>query len=146
MIDKIDGINNFSYEEIFIGQTCELITNISEQMQQMFHYISGDINPLHTDESYAKKRGFNKRVVYGMLTATFYSTLVGTLLPGKSCLFHEADIKFRNPVYLGDSLKIVGQCIEKNDLYKIITIKAKIYNQDNIVVSSAKLKVGVAHE
>jgi acyl dehydratase len=78
-----------------------------------------------------------------MLTASFYSTLVGTLLPGEKCLLHETEIMFRKPVYIGEVLQISGECVEKNDLFKILTIKAQIRNNNNELVSTAKLKVGV---
>ena len=55
-------------------------------------------------------------------------------------------MKFRKPVFIGDSLNVVGECVEKNDTYKLLTIKAKIRNQKNQLVSTAKLKVGVLGE
>jgi 3-hydroxybutyryl-CoA dehydratase len=140
-------LNSYTYNQIFIGQKEDFTIVITEDMQNMFLCISGDNNPMHTDEAYAKSKGFRKgALVYGMLTATFYSTLVGTLLPGKNCLFHEADIKFRKPVYIGDRVKIIGECIDKNDTVKILTVKAKVYNQNDELVSTAKLKVGVLDE
>ena len=139
----MSNINNYSYDEISIGHKEMFITKITQEMQDMFLNISGDNNPLHVNEDYAKSKGFGGNVVYGMLTASFYSTLVGTLLPGKKCLFQEADIKFHKPVYIGDTLEISGECIDKNDTFKRLTIKARIKNQHNELVSSAKLKVGV---
>ena len=140
------NINRFSYDEIFAGQIETFSVAVTEEMQASFLVTTGDINPIHSDESYAKGRGFKGRLVYGMLTASFYSTLVGTLLPGEKCLFHETEIKFRKPVLIGDILTITGECIEKNDTFKLLTIKAKIRNQNQELVSSAKLKVGVLDE
>ena len=142
----MNNINNFSYEDISIGHKEVFTTEITQEKQHMFLKISGDTNPLHIDENYAQTKGFSGNVVYGMLTASFYSTLVGTLLPGRKCLFQEADIKFRKPVFIGDTLEISGECVDKNDLFKRLTIKAKIKNQHNELVSSAKLKVGMQDE
>ena len=137
----------YSYDEIEIGQIETLDVEITEDKQDMFLKISGDNNPMHVDEAYAKSKGFDRgRLVYGMLTTSFYSTLVGTLLPGEKCLFHEADIKFRKPVFIGDVLQVSGECVEKNDTFKLLTIKAKIRNQSNELVSTAKLKVGMLDE
>jgi 3-hydroxybutyryl-CoA dehydratase len=137
------NMNKYSYDEICIGQIESFGVNITKDMQHMFLNISGDNNPMHIDDKYSQSIGFRESLVYGMLTASFYSTLVGTLLPGERCLFQEADIKFRKPVYVGDSLDITGECVEKNDTVKRLTIKAKIRNQNKELVSSAILRVGV---
>lgn len=136
-------MNNFIYDEIFIGQTDSFNVRVTNDMQNMFLQISGDNNPMHVDEMYARSRGFSDKLVHGMLIASFYSTLVGTLLPGQRCLFQEADVQFRKPVFIGDILCITGEIIEKNDTFKRLTLKAKIWNQADELVSSAKLKVGV---
>ena len=139
-------MRQYFYNEITVGQIESFSVQVSEDKQDMFLSISGDNNPIHIDEAYARKKGFGDRVVYGMLTASYYSTLVGTLLPGERCLFHEAEIKFRKPVFIGDVLDISGECVEKNDTFKQLTIKAKVRNQNNDLVSSAILKVGVLDE
>ena len=143
-------MKQYSYGEIHVGHSETFAVEITEDMQDMFLSISGDNNPMHTDENYARQSGgdgrFTGKVVYGMLTASFYSTLVGTLLPGEKCLLQEADIKFRKPVYIGDVLQISGECVDKNDTFNLLIIKAKIRNQNNELVSTAKLRVGVRDE
>lgn len=139
-------LKKYTYNQINIGHEETFSVKITEELQNKFLDISGDISPIHVDESFAKNKGFSGRVVYGMLTASFYSTLVGTYLPGENCLFYESDIKFRKPVFIGDNLYITGKVTEKNDTFKMITIKATIRNDNNQIVSSAKLKVGVTNE
>jgi len=136
-------LNEYSFAEIRIGQTESFNITMTQDMQDGFRALSGDINPMHLDEAYAKSKGFDGKLVYGMLTASFYSTLVGTLLPGKKCLLQEVEIKFRKPVLIGDVLRVVGECTEKNDTFKLIIMKAKVSNQSNELVSSAKLKVSI---
>ena len=140
------NLSKYGYYEVFIGQTETFSVKITDEMQNMFLDLSGDCNPMHIDEVYAKSKGFRGRLVYGMLTASFYSKLVGTLLPGEKCLFHEAEIKFRKPVFIEDVLEVTGECVEKHDAFRLLTIRAKIYNQNKELVSSAKLKVGVLDE
>jgi len=108
--------------------------------------ISNDINPLHVDSNYAKKKGFPGRVVYGLLTSSFYSTLVGVHLPGKHCILQGIDIQFSKPVYIGDTLKISGKVSYINEAYKQIEIRAFITNQNNEKVSKATIKTGVLDE
>lgn len=108
-----------------------------------FFKISGDNNPLHTNRDYAQNYGFPSEVAYGMLTASFYSTLVGVYLPGKYCILHGMDIQFSKPVFVSDELLISGVVSSINQTFQQLEIKASIYNQDNIKVSRAKIKVGV---
>lgn len=136
-------MNNFSYDEIFIGHSYEFTAEIGEEEQAMFRRMSGDVNPLHSDAEFARQKGFRDRVVYGMLTAAYYSTLVGVFLPGERCLIHDVEVKFTKPVYINDRLTIKGEVTEKNDTFKQLTIKATIRNQQGLTVSKAKIRVGV---
>ena len=135
-------MNKYCFDELYIGQKEGFEVNVTDKMQEMFKEISGDVNPLHCDNDFAKQRGFKDRVIYGMLSSSFYSRLAGVYLPGENCLFQEADIQFNKPVYVGDKLSITGEIIEKQDLYKRIVVKAKITVNDK-TVSRAKLILGV---
>ena len=136
-------MNSYLYEEIAVGTAESFEVVVTDGMLELFKKLSGDTNPLHTDRDYAEKKGFSDRVVYGMLTASFYSRLIGVYLPGEHCLFQELEAKFSKPVYPGDKLTVSGTVSEKNDLFKRIVIKAEIRNSDGIKVSSAKIKAGV---
>ncbi|SCP96712.1 MaoC/PaaZ C-terminal domain-containing protein [Anaerobium acetethylicum] len=136
-------MNAFSYDEILIGHAYEFTADIRDEEQNMFCRLSGDVNPLHRDREFAVGRGFKDRVVYGMLTASYYSTLVGVFLPGERCLIHEMELKFTKPVYINDTLTIRGEVTEKNDTFQLLTIKATIRNQLGLTVSKAKIRVSV---
>jgi acyl dehydratase len=115
------------------------------EMMDAFRNISGDCNPLHTDPVFAETYGYSAQVVYGMLTASFYSTLVGMYLPGKYALFQGADIVFTAPVYPGDTLIVSGEVVSKHEAYRQIELKAQITNQNGEKVSRAKIRTGI-HE
>lgn len=136
-------MNEYSFDDIKVGMVEEFEVEITENMLNLFLEISGDNNPIHIYDEYAKSVGMNKKVVYGMVTASFYSKLVGVYLPGKKCLLQEMKVSFNKPVYVGNILKIVGTVERKIDIFKRIDIDAYILNQDNIKVSSAKIKVGM---
>ena len=77
-----------------------------------------------------------------MLTASLYSTMAGMYLPGKYSLIHSFDeLSFMSPVYAGDELTVQGTVTDKNEELKLIMLKVAIRNQDNKVVSRAKMKV-----
>jgi 3-hydroxybutyryl-CoA dehydratase len=139
-------MNEYKFSDIEIGLEESFEVRIDASMMDKFLDISNDINPLHVDSNYAKEKGFPGRVVYGLLTSSFYSTLVGVHLPGKHCILQGIDIQFSKPVYIGDTLKISGKVSYINEAYKQIEIKAFITNQNNEKVSKATIKTGVLDE
>nr|MCR4851331.1 MaoC family dehydratase N-terminal domain-containing protein [Lachnospiraceae bacterium] len=102
-------MNSYSFDELDIGHEESFSVTVTEEMMADFLKITGDVNPLHNDEDFAKKKGFDSRVVYGMLTASFFSTLAGVYIPGEKCLIEEVNYKFTKPVYIGDELTVSGK-------------------------------------
>ena len=90
-----------------------------------------------------RRGGFSDKLVYGMLTASFFSTLVGVYLPGKNCLFRECDVQWPGPVYVGDTLAISGRITDINTQFNVVEIKAEVRNQEQKKVARAKLQVEV---
>lgn len=140
-------MNTYTMDEIEEGKTkADFAVEVSGEMLEIFAQISGDCNPMHTDEKYARDCGMKDKVVYGMLISSFYSRLVGMYLPGKYCLLQEIKINFHSPVYVGDQLTVTGVVKKKKELFHRIEIEARIVNQDGTKVSSAKITVGVLDE
>ena len=136
-------MNRFTYEELAVGQTAEFSRKITTEMMDKFCEISGDVNPLHKEESFAKDKGYPGRVVYGMLTSSMYSCLGGVYIPGENCLLQSVHADFLTPVFIGDTLTCTGKIVEKNDSVRQVVIKAVIRNQDGKKVSRAKIEAGV---
>jgi|TARA_B110000091_G_C13549483_1_gene363810 3-hydroxybutyryl-CoA dehydratase len=139
-------MNEYKFSEIQIGLEESFHIKVDVSKMDKFLEISDDINPLHIDSKYAKEKGFTSRLVYGLLTSSFYSTLVGVYLPGKYCILQGIDILFSKPVYIDDILKISGKVSYINEAYKQFEIKAIITNQENEKVSRATIKIGVMDE
>lgn len=136
-------MNCFTYDELEIGQAAEFSRTITIEMMKQFREISGDENPLHVEEKFAKEKGFPDRVVYGMLTSSLYSCLAGVYIPGERCLLQSVHSDFLWPVFVGDTLTVTGKIIEKNDSVRQIVVKATIFNQHGKKVSKAKIEAGV---
>ena len=140
-------LKEYKFEDIKIGLEEQFQVSITDKMLGSFCEITGDINPLHNDLEYAKSKGYNQKVVYGMLTSSFVSTLAGVYLPGKYSLIHSVEILFKKPVYLSDNpLTINGKVIEINETFKQFTIKFEILNSKQQKVVRGKMKVGVINE
>ena len=137
-------MNEYKFEDIKINMSEEFSVKITEKMQNDFRDNINDTNPIHCDKEFAVDRGFDNVLVFGMLTASFFSKLIGVYLPGKNALFQECkNLLFHHPVYIGDTLNIKGEVVEIDERFKRITIKAIIRNQNNVKVCSAKLIAGV---
>ena len=101
-------MNHYTLAEMIPGLSEEFTVTITEEMMDQFKAITGDVSPIHINADYAKDRGFPGRVVYGMLGASFFSTLAGVYLPGEHCLLHGVECKFAKPIFIGDTLPITG--------------------------------------
>ena len=103
-----------------------------------FIAITGDTNPLHVDESFAKHTFFGQRIAHGMLSASLFSTLVGMHIPGIGGIYKSQTLEFLRPVLIGDTLcawfEIEGIDQEKEE----IVIKSWIENQDGENVIEGK--------
>ena len=137
-------MNTYTYNDITIGMKESFTVTITEEERNKFREITGDINPLHNDEEYAKSLGHDKCVAYGMLSASYLSTLAGVYLPGKNSLILTTDVQFRKPVYVGDTLTITGEVIDKNETFRMFVMKVEMRNQDGAKVLKGKMEVGVS--
>ena len=137
----INSLNEYSYDDIFIGQKESFMIKITESMVQTFSNFSGDLNPLHMDTKFAESSLFKKRIVHGMLLSTFFSQLVGMHLPGKNALYFSQTLNFRSPCYIDDEIEVVGQVIEKSDSTKIITVTTSIFNKSKICLIDGIAKI-----
>ena len=137
-------MNHYRLADLTPGVTESFTVTITEEMMAQFYAITGDNSPIHMDADYAAGRGYPGRVVYGMLGASFFSTLAGVYLPGEHCLLHGVDLKFAKPIFIGDTLTVTGVVDEVNDTFREITIKASIVNQDGKKVTRAVIRAGVA--
>jgi 3-hydroxybutyryl-CoA dehydratase len=135
-------MNEYALADISVGMAQEFSVTVTMAMTTRFVEISGDANPLHVNERYARVKGFPDRVVHGMLTSAFYSTLVGVYLPGKYCLLQGIKITFHQPVFAGDQLKVRGEVTHVSEALRVITVRGSITNQDGATVSKAQIQVG----
>ena len=135
-------MNEYRYEDLKIGMEEQFEVTVTEDMMKEFCRITGDCNPLHTDDLYAKRMGYGERVVYGMLTASFLSTLAGVYLPGKYSLIHKVETEFPAAVHIGDVLRVSGKVTELQDTFRCFTMKTQIQNQDGRKVQRGKMRIG----
>src|SRR5690348_12804241 len=86
------------------GMTASVAKTVVDSDIRNFADASGDHNPVHLDEDYAKTTRFGKRIAHGMLSASFISTVLGTKLPGPGTIYLEQTLQFCRPVFIGDTI------------------------------------------
>lgn len=137
-------MNTYTFDEIDIGKKESFTVTISEEERDKFRELTGDVNPLHNDLSYARAMGHDRCVAFGMLSASYLSTLAGVYLPGKNSLIQKTEVNFRKPVYVGDTLTITGEVTDRNETFKLIEVKVDIKNQNGEKVVKGKMEIAVA--
>ena len=92
-------------ENLEVGMSASYSQTITDADIKNFAGISGDHNPVHMDEEYAVETRYGKRIAHGLISASFFSALFGTKLPGPGCVYASQHLNFRRPVYIGDTVK-----------------------------------------
>ena len=137
-------MNHYTLAEMQPGLTESFTVTVTQEMMDAFLKLTGDCSPIHVDEDYAKGRGYPGRVVYGMLGASFFSTLAGVYLPGEHCLLHSVECKFAKPIFIGDTLTVRGTVVNVSEIGSEAEIKAVITNQNGQRVTRGIIKAGLA--
>ncbi len=100
----MDELRGKYIDEINEGMTAVFSKTVTEADIVLFAGVSGDTNPVHLDEDYARPTMFKGRIAHGMLTAGFISAVFGTKLPGPGCIYMSQSLKFKAPVRAGDTV------------------------------------------
>ncbi len=122
------------YSDIKMGQSAEVAHTITEEDIQTFGNLSGDFNPLHFDEEWAKKTMFEGRIAHGILTAAFISTAIGMHLPGPGTIYMGQSMRFLVPVRIGDTITARVEVVKLNDEKQRVTLQTTCTNQDGKMV------------
>jgi 3-hydroxybutyryl-CoA dehydratase len=101
-----------TFAELAVGMTVSIQNTVSEQDVIDFARVSGDYNPLHMDEEYAKTTIFGGRIAHGALSASYISAVLGNDLPGPGAVFMELNLKFVRPVRIGNTVVSTAEVVE----------------------------------
>jgi phosphotransacetylase len=123
-------ITNKTYDEVKIGDSASMMRTLTKQDIQLFAVVTGDMNPAHLDEAYAKTDIFHQIVGHGMWTGSMFSVLLGMQLPGPGTIYLQQTLKFLKPVNLGDTVTASVKAIAKDEKHKRITFETICANQN----------------
>ncbi len=117
-----------------IGATASRVKTITQEDIALFAQASGDTNPVHLDPAYAETTQFGKPIAHGMLTVSIISAILGNDLPGHGTIYLGQDVKFKAPVYVGDTVTATVECITYRAERRIATFKTTATNQDGVLI------------
>jgi acyl dehydratase len=130
-----------SYEELKIGDEASFTKTISETDVYIFAGITGDFNPLHVNEEYAKKTRFKTRIAHGWLPQSLIAPVLGTKLPGLGTIAVEIKCKYKAPTFIGDTITAKVIVKEKLEDKKWIVMEAIWTNQRKEITSEGEVTV-----
>jgi acyl dehydratase len=140
MTDSLALIENRTFEEIELGESASLERTLTWQDIELFAVMSGDVNPAHVDEAYARSDVFHRVVAHGMWGAALISTLLGTQLPGPGTIYLEQTVCFRKPVGIGDTITVFVTVTSKDRTHHRVTLRCRCLNQrDETVIDGTAM-------
>ena len=122
-----------SIEDLEVCDHAEFAKTISEADIYLYAGISGDYNPAHINEEYAKNTFFKTRIAHGMLSAGFISAVIGMKLPGPGTVYLRQTLDFLAPVRIGDTVTATVEVVEKLEK-KQVRLKTTCTNQEGVTV------------
>lgn len=114
---------------------------ITKEDVQTFANVTGDHNPVHLDEDYAKDTMFKKCIAHGMLSAGLISKVIGTQLPGYGTIYLGQTLNFKKPVYIGDTITTVVSIQKINPEKRLLILDTYCKNQKDKVVLEGEATV-----
>jgi 3-hydroxybutyryl-CoA dehydratase len=137
-------------EEINLGDSAEFSKTVSEADIYLYAGVTGDFNPAHINEAYAKQTFFKGRIAHGMLSAGFISAVIANRLPGPGTIYIRQELNFLAPVRIGDTVtarvEVVERILDKNRLLlktTCIVADGTVVVDGQALVSPPKLRKSV---
>jgi 3-hydroxybutyryl-CoA dehydratase len=126
-----------------VGQKATLSRTVTYGDIGAFAELTGDTNPIHLDDDYAKKTRFGRRIAHGMLIGGFISAVLGTKLPGPGGILIEQTLRYLSPVYPGEALEITAEVVEYQQDKGVVVLKTTCCDSSGreLVTGRAVLKV-----
>ena len=129
-----EELHGYYYEDLEEGMSATFSRTVSEADIAKFAGISGDTNPVHLSEDFAKETMFGGRIAHGMLSAGYISTLIGTKLPGPGCIYVSQSLRFKGPVRSGDTVNTRATITGFDDEKGRVTLWCECFVGDVVIL------------
>jgi len=121
-------------EELVVGMVAEKLVTVTQERIQRFAEASDDFNPVHMDEAFASRTAYRGRIAHGLLSASFGSAVVGTILPGAGAIYLSQTLAFHRPVRIGDvvAARVTVSAIDETSAR--VVLRCAAYVGDDLVM------------
>jgi phosphotransacetylase/acyl dehydratase len=132
-------IENRLFNEMKVGDTACIIRTLTQNDIHLFAVMSGDVNPAHVDQEFAKSDMFHRVIAHGMWGGALISTVLGTQLPGPGTIYLGQSLRFLHPIFLGDTVTVTLTVLEKEEARHRVKFDCQVINQrhEAVIVGSA---------
>lgn len=133
------SVKQYFLEDLEVGMRAEYEREVTQDMIESFAEVSGDHNPLHLDDDYAKDTIFKGRIAHGLLSAAFISKVFGTVMPGKGSVYISQTLRFLAPVRIGDTVLTVVEVTAIDEAKKRVSFKSRCKVGGTVVIDGDAL-------
>jgi phosphate acetyltransferase len=141
METSMEFIENRTFDELEVGDSASLVRTLAREDIELFAVMSGDVNPAHVDDEFARSDPFHKVIAHGMWGGALISTVLGTQLPGPGTIYLGQTLRFRRPVGLGDTVTVKVTVTGKEPQGHRVRFECSCTNQRREVVIEGEAEV-----
>ena len=134
MANAFAAMNGLYLEDLRVGMSAMFGKTVTEADIMAFAGVSGDTNPIHLHDGFARTTRFGQRIAHGMLSGSFISTVIGTKLPGPGSVYISQTMNFMAPVLIGETITAVAIITAIDEKRRRVTLKTQCLNGDKVVV------------
>lgn len=131
----MSDVNVASFEKLALGQSYTSVNVVSNKDVVKFSEVTGDVNPIHLDDDYAKNSIFGERIAHGMISAGYISAIFGTKFPGAGSIYLSQTMKFKAPVKIEDTVETTVTISDLNEKRKRVTVECVCKVGDTVVLT-----------
>lgn len=130
-------LKNFLIDDLVVGMHANSTHTITEEKIRLFAEISGDFNPIHLDETYAKSTRFGKRIAHGAMVGSFISSLFAMKIPGPGCIYISQSLFFKKPVFINDNVTAQIKITSIDKIKNRVVFESICYVDNTIVLQGS---------
>lgn len=133
-MSKLGNLKSTPISDIEVGDSIETEKLMTHDMVIEFANISNDFNPVHLDSEYASHSRYKKQIIHGLMAASLFSGLFGTQLPGEGCVYKSQNIRFKRPIYIGDTVTAKIEVTSVQPDKKLVTFTTKCLVKGRVMI------------
>ena len=139
MTQTYEAMNGLFLEDLKVGQSAMFGRTVTEADIAAFAGVSGDTNPIHLHDAFARTTRFGQRIAHGMLSGSFISAVIGTKLPGPGSVYISQTMEFKAAVLIGETITAVATITAIDERRRRVTLKTQCLNGDKVVIDGEAL-------